>query len=198
MTMTHLWGSHCPRSWYHLLLAQHGLSMAAIGAAMKKEKGCQSNVNLASILANHQFLPGLAKLTSSAPCWLKVCQAALPEGRRGICKDHVFNHIEATWWSSSRAWHNSCMESSSRAWHSASPGTWHLHRLALTNSSRQGFHRTEWSVSGHRSHLRLEGRSTWLPKISRDTRCKNIKNVYAICSEWQRHQTSQRRKSPSL
>ena len=30
----------------------------------------------------------------------------------------------------------------------------------------------------------MEGRSTWLPQISRDTRCKNIKNIYAICSEY--------------
>ena len=42
--------------------------------------------------------PGVAKLTSARKCWLKVCQAALAEGRRGICKDHVFNHIEATLW----------------------------------------------------------------------------------------------------
>ena len=78
---------------------------------------------------------------------------------------------------------------------SATPQSpWHLHTFALTRSSPQGFHRTEWSVPWRRSHLRLEGRSTWLPKISRDTRCKNIKNVYAICSEWQRHQTSQKSK----
>ena len=60
----------------------------------------------------------------------------------------------------------------SRARHS-----WHLHTFALTNSSWQCFHRTEQSVPWRRSHLRLEGRSTWLPKIRKDTRCKNIKNV---------------------
>ena len=82
---------------------------------------------------------------------------------------------------------------------SATPQSpWHLRTFALTSSSPQGFHRTVWSLHGRRSHLRLEGRSTWLPKISRDTRYKNINNVYAIWSEWQRHHTSQRHKSPSF
>ena len=83
--------------------------------------------------------------------------------------------------------------------HSATPQSpWHLHTFALMSSSPQGFHRTEWSGNRRRSHLRLEGRSTWLSTISRHTRCKNIKNVYSICSEWQRHQTSQKRKSRKL
>ena len=60
----------------------------------------------------------------------------------------------------------------SRARHS-----WHLQTFALTSSSWQCFHRTEQSVPWCRSHLRLEARSTWLPKIRKDTRCKNIKNV---------------------
>ena len=44
------------------------------------------------------------------------------------------------------------------------PGTWYLQTLPLTSLSQQGFHRTEWSVPWRRSHLRLQGRSTWFRK----------------------------------
>ena len=65
---------------------------------------------------------------------------------------------------------------------------WNL-QTSLTSSSQQCFHRTEQSFSRRRSHLRLEGRSTWLLKIRRDARCKNIKNAYACLRQ---HQTSQK------
>ena len=170
-------------------------SMASARPQLNSANGCQSNVNLDSIGSPldlpSSLLPHHVGCKFAKPHWLKVAMAFVKIMWFNAHRGHL---VGRTQWLHGYYFSPRTLSVQTTVSHTPKPMC-HLQTLSLTSSSRQCFHQTEWSFSGRRSHLRLEGRSTCLPKISWDIRCQNTKKVFAFCSQWQTHQTSQKRKS---